>query len=105
MALSSKLCLLMAAAQQEQHSDSEPDSLQGDDVIILQGDGQQGDDDQAELVVRSRVPFSSLVYINPNPNPKSWFLFFKFMFFLYHMNKKKQKQLNLTSFPRSESQI
>ena len=43
-----------AAPQQEQHSDSEPDSLQGDDVIILQGDGQQGDDDQAELVVRSR---------------------------------------------------
>lgn len=93
-----------AAPQQEQHSDSEHDSLQGDDVIVLQGDGQ-GDDDQAELVVRSRVPFSSLVYINPNPNPKSWFLFFKFMFFLYHMNKKKQKQLNLTSFPRSESQI
>ena len=50
-----------AAPQQEQHSDSEHDSLQGDDVIVLQGDGQ-GDDDQAELVVRSRALFLSGVH-------------------------------------------
>ncbi len=45
---------MAAAAPQEEHSDSEHESHQGDDH----------DDQEPDFVVRSRVPFSSLVYIN-----------------------------------------